>query len=55
MFAHFPEYGSAQVEVEISPAMPSMDPKGIVAAFRRHFSVAKILIIEADLAKRQVA
>ena len=28
---------------------------GIVAAFRRHFSVVEILIIESDLAKRHVA
>ena len=32
--------------------MPSRDTDGIVAAFRRHFSVAEILIIESDLAKR---
>ena len=41
-----------QVEAEISPAMPSRDSDGIVAAFRRHFSVVEILIIESDLAKR---
>ena len=34
--------------------MPSRDSDGIVAAFRRHFSVAEILIIESDLAKRHV-
>ena len=52
---HFPEYSSVQVEAEISPAMPSRDSDGIVAAFRRHFSVVEILIIESDLAKRHVA
>ncbi len=35
--------------------MPSRDPDGIVAAFRQHFSVAEILVIESDLAKRHVA
>ena len=44
-----------QVEAEISPAMPSRDSDGIVAAFRRHFSVVEILIIESDLAKPYVA
>ena len=44
-----------QVEAEISPAMPSRNSDGIVAAFRRHFSVVEILIIESDLAKRHVA
>ena len=52
---HFPEESSVQVEAEISPAMPSRDSDGIVAAFRRHFSVVEILIIESDLAKRHVA
>ena len=52
---HFPEQSSVQVEAEISPAMPSRDSNGIVAAFRRHFSVVEILIIESDLAKRHVA
>ena len=51
---HFPEESSVQVEAEISPAMPSRDSDGIVAAFRRHFSVVEILIIESDLAKRHV-
>ena len=40
-----------QVEAEISPAMPSRDSDGIVAAFRRHFSVVEILIIESDFGK----
>ena len=31
--------------------MPSRDSDGIVAAFRRHFSVVEILIIESDLIK----
>ena len=44
-----------QVEAEISPAMPSRDSDGIVAAFRRHFSVVETLILESDLAKRHVA
>ena len=35
--------------------MPSRDSDGIVAAFRRHFSVVEILMIESDLAKRHVA
>ena len=33
--------------------MPSRDSDGIVAAFRRHFSVVEILMIESDLAKRE--
>ena len=32
--------------------MPSRDSDGIVAAFRRHFSVLEILIIDSDSENR---